>query len=73
MLAVHPVVAPEAQEIPTAALVTVPVPVPPIVTVTAKVGTVEAVKVAVTLVAAVMVIWQVRLVPEQAPPHPPKV
>jgi hypothetical protein len=74
-LAEQPVVEPVEQEIPPVLLVTVPVPVPAVVTVTVKVGgtTTTAVNVAETLAAAVTVTWQVRVMPEQAPPHPPNV
>src|SRR5579863_8038301 len=72
-LAEQPVFEPEVQEIPPGLLVTVPVPVPAVVTVILNVGPITAVNVAETLVAALTVTWQVRVMPEQAPPHPPKV
>jgi len=72
-LAEQPVFEPEVQEIPPWLLVTVPVPVPAVVTVILNVGPITAVNVAETLVAALTVTWQVRVMPEQAPPHPPKV
>jgi len=66
-VAVQPVVDPVLQLIPAGLLVTVPVPLPDVVTVKES----PAVKVEVTLSAAVMVTLQV-VVPVHAPPQPSK-
>jgi hypothetical protein len=66
-VAVQPVVEEFEQLIPAGLLVTVPVPAPAVATVSPK----PALKLAPTVVAAVMVTLQL-LVPEQPPLHPSK-